>query len=472
MSAALLELPLAELAARLRLGEIRARAATEAALAALDRRGRALNAVARLWPEKALARAEALDRLRARGRIAGPLHGVPLAHKDMFDREGERSEWGTKIHAGRMATRTATVIVRLDEAGAVDLGRLAMVEFALGITGHNPHTGHPRNPWDPGRVTGGSTSGGAAAVAARLIPGTLGSDTGGSIRVPAALCGIVGIKPTYGRVSRANAMPLSYSLDHIGPLARTARDCALLLEAIAGPDPADRTTSARPVGALAATLDAGVAGLRLRFATAGLEVEPEPEIAALARDAMVAFRDLGARVEEGPIPAMATFNALRRVVLTVECAALHRELVRTRRADYNRETLARMMPGFALSAVDYLQALQLRIPLLERFVAEVFADCDILALPTCPVRTPTIAETDTGADARFVAVSNALGSAIGFANYLGLPALSVPMGLDSRGMPVGLQLVGRPFAEALLLRAAHAFEATTGFADRRPPGAG
>jgi aspartyl-tRNA(Asn)/glutamyl-tRNA(Gln) amidotransferase subunit A len=472
VSGELLDLPLAELAARLRRGEVTAKAATEAALAALDRRGRALNAVARLWPERALARAEALDRLRARGRIVGPLHGVPMAHKDMFDRAGELSEWGTKIHRGRIAPRTATVIARLDEAGAIDLGRLNMVEFALGITGHNPHTGHPRNPWDPSRVTGGSTSGGAAAVAARLVPGTLGSDTGGSIRVPAALCGIVGIKPTFGRVSRAGAMPLSYSLDHVGPLARTARDCALLLEAIAGPDPADRTTSGRPPGALEAGIADGVKGLRIGFAGAGLEVEPEAEIAALLSAARAAFRELGALVHERAVPGMARLNALRRVVLTVECAALHRELVRTRRADYNRETLARMMPGFALSAVDYLQALQLRTPLLERFVAEVFADCDILALPTCPVRTPTIAETDTGADARFVAVSNAVGSAIGFANYLGLPALSVPVGLDSRGMPVGLQLVGRPFAEALLLRAAHAFETTTGFADRRPPGAG
>ncbi len=469
---ALLELSLAELARAIRVGEVSAVAATEAALDALEGRGRALNATARTWPERALARAEALDRERARGRIVGPLHGVPLAHKDMFDRAGELSEWGSRIFTGRRATRTATVIAKLDAAGAVDVGRLNMVEFALGITGHNPHTGHPRNPWDRARITGGSTSGGAAAVAARLVPGTLGSDTGGSIRVPAALCGIVGIKPTFGAVSRAGAMPLSTSLDHVGPLARTALDCALLLEAIAGFDPADPTTSRRPLGPLAATLDAGVKGLRIGFARDGLEVEPEAEIAMLEGEAMAAFRDAGAAVHEQPIPPMARLNALRRIVLTVECAALHRELVRTRRADYNRETLARMMPGFALGAVDHLQALALRTPLLERFVAEVFGSCDILALPTCPVRTPTIAETDTGADSRFVAISNAMGSAIGFANYLGLPALSVPIGLDSRGMPVGLQLVGRPFAEALLLRAAHALEQRTGFPAKRPPGAG
>jgi aspartyl-tRNA(Asn)/glutamyl-tRNA(Gln) amidotransferase subunit A len=468
----LLDLPLAELAARIRTGEVTARAATEACLAALEGRGRELVAVARLRPEQALARADTLDRERALGRIRGPLHGVPLAHKDMFDREGELSEWGTKIHRGRVASRTATVIARLDAAGAVDLGRLNMVEFALGITGHNAHTGHPRNPWDTSRITGGSTSGGASAVAARLVPGTLGSDTGGSIRVPASLCGIVGLKPTWGRVSRAGAMPLSFSLDHVGPLARTARDCALLLEAIAGPDPADRTTTTRPVGALAAALDAGVKGLRIGFARDGLEVEPEALIAALERDAITALRGLGARVHEQPIPALAPINAARRIVLMAECAALHRELVRRRRADYNPETLARMLPGFAVEAPDYLRALALRTPLLERFVAEVFAACDLLALPTTPVATPTIAETLTGADARFVQVSNALGSAIGFANYLGLPALSVPIGRDGRGLPVGLQLVARPFAEALLLRAAHALLEATGWAAQRPPGAG
>lgn len=469
---ALLELPLAELAAKLRTGEVTARAASEAALEALDRRGRALCAVARLWPEKALAKADALDRARARGRLAGPLHGVPLALKDMFDRAGELSEWGTTIFRGRVARTTATVVARLDAAGAVDLGRLNMVEFALGVTGHNEHTGHPKNPWDPSRITGGSSSGAAAAVAARCVPGTLGSDTGGSIRVPAALCGLVGIKPTYGRVSRAAAMPLSFSLDHIGPLARTALDCALLLEAIAGPDPLDRTTSQRPVGSLAAAIDAAVRGLRIGFARDGLEVEPVTEIAALERDAMAVFRELGARVHEQPIPPLAPINAARRIVLMAECAALHRELVRTRRADYNPETLARLLPGFALEASDYLRASALRVPLLERFVAEVFGACDILALPTTPVTTPTLAETATGADARFVAVSNVMGSAIGFANYLGLPALSVPMGFDARGMPVGLQLVGRPFAEALLLRAAHAFERATGCTARRPPGAG
>ena len=238
----LLAWSLAELVARLRSGDVSSREATEAVLAALDGPGRALGAVARLYPEAALAAADAADQARARGDLLGPLHGVPLAHKDMFYRSGQLAECGATLMRGHRPTVTATVLARLDAAGAIDVGRLNMVEFALGITGHNAHTGHPRNPWDTSRITGGSTSGGAAAVAARLLPATLGSDTGGSIRYPAACCGLVGLKPTYGRVSRFGCMPLSFSLDHVGPLARSAEDVALVMQAIAGADPDDPTT--------------------------------------------------------------------------------------------------------------------------------------------------------------------------------------------------------------------------------------
>ena len=238
----LLAWSLAELVVRLRSGDVSSREATEAVLAALDGPGRSLGAVARLYPEAALAAADAADQARARGDLLGPLHGVPLAHKDMFYRSGQLAECGATLMRGHRPTVTATVLARLDAAGAIDVGRLNMVEFALGITGHNAHTGHPRNPWDTSRITGGSTSGGAAAVAARLLPATLGSDTGGSIRYPAACCGLVGLKPTYGRVSRFGCMPLSFSLDHIGPLARSAEDVALVMQAIAGADPDDPTT--------------------------------------------------------------------------------------------------------------------------------------------------------------------------------------------------------------------------------------
>jgi len=362
------------------------------------------------------------------------------------------------------------VIARLDAAGAVDVGRLNMVEFALGITGHNAHTGHPRNPWDPARITGGSTSGGAAAVAARLVPATLGSDTGGSIRVPAACCGILGIKPTYGRVSRHGCMPLSFSLDHIGPLARSAEDLALLLQVIAGRDPDDPTSSGRSVPDYRAGLGRGLRGLRLAVAAEGLGVPVDSGVAAAVEEAVRDLTAAGATARPARLPSFDGLNALRRVVMLAECAALHREQVRDHRERYNAETMARMDPGFALSAADYLRAASARGPFVEQFCAETFADADVLALPTSPVETPTIADTDTGGDARFVAVANRLGALVGPFNYLGLPALSLPAGRDGNGMPIGLQLVARPFAEGLLLCVAAVYERAKGWlAGSAPP---
>lgn len=471
MSAAeILSWGVAELARKIAAGEVAAREATLAVLEALDGPGRALNAVARLDHDGALRAADAADARRARGEALGPLHGVPLAHKDMFYRQGQLAECGAEIMRGYRPEVTATVIERLDAAGAIDLGRLNMVEIALGITGHNPHTGHPRNPWDPARITGGSTSGGAAAVAARLVPATLGSDTGGSIRIPASLCGLVGIKPTCGRVSRFGCMPLSFTLDHIGPIARSAEDLALLLQAIAGYDAGDPTTSGRPVPDYRTALGRSPRGLKLVVAAAGLDTEVDPEIAAVLDEALAVLADLGIVVAgRRSLPSFATLNALRRMVMLAEGAAFHREGVATRRDAYNPQTIGRMEPGFAFSAVDYLRAVSARGPLLTRFCAEVLAEADLLLLPTSPVTTPKIADTDTGGDVRFQAVANRLGALVGPFNYLGLPALSLPAGFDSRGMPVGVQLVARPFAEALLLRAAHAFAAACDAGRRRPP---
>lgn len=458
----------AELARRIAAGEVSSLEATEAVLGALDGPGRALQAVARLEAARALADAEAADAARARGIALGPLHGVPLAHKDMFYRAGELAECGAVLRRGHRPAVTATVITRLDAAGAIDVGRLNMVEFALGITGHNQHTGHPRNPWDPSRVTGGSTSGGAAAVAARLVPATLGSDTGGSIRVPAACCGLMGLKPTYGRVSRAGCMPLSFSLDHVGPIARHAEDLALLLQVIAGPDPADPTASARAVPDYRKSFGASLRGLRLTVAE-GLDVPVEAGVGAAVQAVLPVFAELGLELRRRALPSLEDLNGARRTIMLAECAALHLEEVAAARGAYNLETINRMEPGFALKAVDYLRALAARGQLTERFVTDVLGDADLVALPTSPVPTPRIADTDTGGDARFVAVANAMGALVGPFNYLGLPALSLPCGFDGNGMPVGLQLVARPFAEGLLLRVVDAFERATGHAAAQPP---
>jgi aspartyl-tRNA(Asn)/glutamyl-tRNA(Gln) amidotransferase subunit A len=343
-----------------------------------------------------------------------------------------------------------------------------MVEFALGVTGHNNHTRTPKNAHDPERITGGSTSGGSTAVAAGLVAATLGSDTGGSIRIPASFCGLVGLKPTYGLVSRAGAMPLSFSLDHVGPLARTTRDVATMLQAIAGHDPDDTTTSRRAVPAYHAGLERGVRGLRLFHATGGLGCTVDPVIDLAVRDAIARLGQEGAEIIEGSLDRVDSINAIRRLVLMAECGSVHRDHVARRRSDFVPQTLARMEPGFALSAVDYLLALRSRGPALDAFCAKVFGQADLVVLPTCPVQTPRIADTDTGGDARFVETANAIGQLIGVFNWLGLPAASVPVGLDSNRMPIGLQIVGRPFAEALVLQAAAEVERHHG--PYRPPG--
>jgi aspartyl-tRNA(Asn)/glutamyl-tRNA(Gln) amidotransferase subunit A len=447
----------AELARRLRRREISAREATQAVLRSLEAHGQRLVAVARLRADEALAEAERADAEAARGDFRGPLHGVPLAHKDMFYRQGELAECGTRILRGHRADRTATVIARLDRAGALDLGRLNMVEFALGVTGHNAHTGTPRNPWNPAYITGGSTSGGAALVGAHALPATLGSDTGGSIRIPAAHCGLVGIKPTYGRASRWGCMPLSPSLDTIGPLARSALDCALLLNAIAGHDPRDPSTSTRPVRDVTARIGRDLAGIRVGWLTGDLEAPLDPEVDTMSRAATLRLAEAGARVEQVRTPDFAPLNALRRTLMLPEAAALHRHWVQTRRHDYVPQTLARMLPGFVIPAADHVRALAARGTILRRYVQTVFAAADVVALPTSPTPCVPIAASDTGGDARFVQLANAMGGLVGPFNYLGLPAVSVPVGRDRAGLPVGLQLVGRPFSEPLLLQVADAW---------------
>lgn len=465
----LLELGAFEAASLIQKGEVSSLELTQTCLDALSEHGPKLNAIALLYPEEALQQAAAADAARARGDDLGPLHGVPLAHKDMFYRAGKRCATGSKARADFVPDVTATVVQRLDQAGAVDLGRLNMVEFALGLTGHNAITGHPKNPYNHEYLTGGSSSGPAATVAARLNFATLGSDTGGSIRVPSAACGLYGLKPTYGRVSRAGAMPLAYSLDHVGPLARSAQDLALMMAVIAGHDPDDPTTSLRPVPDYLAVLDGGIKGLRLAVPELPIEQAIDPVISSLFERSLQVFRDLGAEIRPVKLPSLEELNQLRRVLMYVEVAGLHRRLIASRPEDYNPATLARMFPGLHIDAVDYLDAVNLRTPRLRAFVTDVFAQADCLALPTLPSPMPSIAATDLGGDQKLVEMVNALGAFVSPFNYLGLPVAALPAGLDNRGIPSGIQLIGRPFTEDLLLRAGHAYQAAAEFAGTRPP---
>jgi len=461
-------LGLVEIADAIRAGRLSSVEATRACLDAIEARQPTLNAFISADPEGALRQAEAADRALARGEEVGPLHGVPLAHKDMFYRQGVITTCGAKIRADFRPGETATVLERLKAAGALHLGGLNMAEFALGPTGHNAHFGDCHNPWEPSRIPGGSSSGSGAAVAARLVFGALGSDTGGSIRHPAAFCGLVGLKPTAGRVSRAGAMPLSPALDCIGPLTRRVEDCARLTRLIAGPDPRDPTAAARPAPDYEATLGRGVRGQRIGILRDGYMFRHVPRAGRDALEhASTVFAQLGSELVLLPPPDFDRLAALSSVVMRAETAALHANWLRTRPNDYSAQLRARLMAGLMVPAVSYLEATAVRGRLVRDFCSEVFSRCEALLLPVIGTPAPTLAETAAddprGLAERVMPIAHASRPI----NYLGLPALSLPCE-PVEGLPYGFQLVGRPFAEARLLQLGYAYQQATSFHARVP----
>ena len=462
------DLSLVEAADALARGEVSSVQLTQTAISRARESGSKLNCIARLDADDALRAAEQADRERQQGKARGALHGVPLAHKDLFYRKGKVVACGSKIRRDFVPDTTATVLQRLDAAGAVDLGSLHMAEFAFSPSGYNEHYGHCRNPWNPAHVPGGSSSGSAAAVAARIVYGSLGSDTGGSLRHPAAMCGVTGLKPTLTRVSRAGVMPLSHSLDCVGPLARTARDCARLMEVIAGVDAADATASAQPVPRYEAALDGNARGLKIGVARDYYYDVVTLEVDRRLEESLAAFRAMGATVKEVDAPDMPLINTLMHVLMAVEAATVHRKWLPTRRDEYSDQVRSRIEPGLFYPATRYLEALSLRASIVKEFVATAMKDVDVLHLPAIPIPVPTIDETTRGAPADVARTVGVLGHATRGINYLGLPAISVPAGFDGKGLPVGFQLVGRPFTEAALLRAADAYQRVTDWHKRKP----
>jgi aspartyl-tRNA(Asn)/glutamyl-tRNA(Gln) amidotransferase subunit A len=443
--------------------------ATRAAIARIESIGVRLGAVAGHDGDQAIAAARAADARLAKGGTMGPLDGVPLAHKDMFYRPGRVSACGSRIRADFVPKIMAAVLDRLDRAGALDIARLAMVEFALGVTGHNEVTGTPGNPWNPDHVTGGSSSGSGVAVAARMVAGALGSDTGGSIRFPAACCGVVGMKPTYGRVSRFGAMPLSFSLDTVGPLTRTVADNAFLLRLVAGFDARDPATSRLSVPDYLATIEMGAKGLRLGVPENHFFEPVVDEVRTLIGGAIETFRTLGAVIRPVRAPkSVAALNGMTSMITATEGAALHARWMRERPQDYGRQTLGRLAAGVMTPATTYIDAIAERPRLLSEFMETAFADADLLIVPVMIVPVPTIAEADMAANPGFSEHIVRMGHATRPINYLGLPGLSVPCGFTANGLPCSFQLVGRPFDEATLYRAARAYERETGCTNRAP----
>jgi aspartyl-tRNA(Asn)/glutamyl-tRNA(Gln) amidotransferase subunit A len=438
------------LAKAIREGRTSSMAAMEAVLERAHAMQPRLNCFLRIDDDAALAAAHLADREIARGYVRGPLHGVPMAHKDMYYRRGVVSTCGSKILHDTPATATAKVLEHLDAAGAIQFGVLNMAEFAMGPTGHNWHYGHCRNPWDPQRVTGGSSSGSGASVAARANFAALGSDTGGSVRLPSAFCGLAGIRPTHGRVSVENILPLCPSLDTVGPLTRTVEDAALMLEVIAP--------------GFAVDLEKPIANLRIGRA---FHDDCDPEIAAAMQASLDVFRRLGATVVDVELPDFSRLSALAAVLHAAEANPFHDEWFRTRPQDYSVQVRERLEKGRPVLARDYLMATQARAPAIAAFCQSVFTKVDLVHGPVVSFQTPTIAETDISSGeaaaemlGRFVRLTRPI-------SYLGLPVVCANAGFTKAGMPIGMQLIAPPLDEATALRAAHAFQINQPFQD--PP---
>ena len=443
----------------LRAGSI---SAQQLAIATLERAQRAqerTNCFLSIESESLLRAAELADLVltetRRRGVAPiGALQGVPLAHKDMFGRGGAPVRYGSKAALDQPTQQRATATARLEQAGALEVGALNMAEFALGATGHNAAYGDCRNAWNPDYISGGSSSGSGAAVACGAAFASLGSDTGGSVRIPASANGLVGLKPTYGLIPRTGSMKLSPSIDVIGPMARTVADLAEILQVVAGGDGVDANASLRPVPDYRQSIRAGVEGLRIGVPSNYFFDVASDEIRGAMDRSLQALLAVGARRVDISVPAVAEMSELSRAIVYSEATALHAPWLRTRGERYTAQVRVRASTGLAIPAAVYLEALQLRIPLLRRFVGEVFSRCDVLLTPTLPISVPRRDETDVGAGAGLWQILSRLVHCTAPFNYLGLPAITVPAGLDTRGLPMGAQFVARPYAESTLLRVA------------------
>lgn len=428
-------------------------------IAALDGR---LNCFITLNAEEALERARQAEEALQSGDPVGPLCGIPLGLKDLFETRGLRTTGGSTFFRDWIPERDAAVVEKLRAAGAVILGKQNMHEIALGVTNVNPHYGPCRNPWDPERVSGGSSGGSAAALAARFCMGALGSDTGGSIRIPASLCGVVGLKPTYGRVSLRGVLPLSWNLDHAGPMARSVRDVALLLQVIAGYDPLDPASIDHPVEDYLRPLATGsLKGWRIALAEDAFFSRAEDEVLEAVRTAAQVFADLGAQVEPVEIAGAREAALANGLMTPADAAAFHRERLAENPQGFGEDVLKRLQMGAAYSSTEYSLARRTEAE-FRRSLELFFEDFDLLLTPTTPVAAPPIEGPDAVEQARLLTRFTAP------FNLSGLPALSLPCGFTSSGLPVGLQIVGAPWQEARVLAAAQRYEESGGWAGRAP----
>jgi aspartyl-tRNA(Asn)/glutamyl-tRNA(Gln) amidotransferase subunit A len=450
----------------LRAKEISALELTEAYLRRIEQLNPRVNAYVTVTAERAREDAKRADAELAAGRDRGPLQGVPIAHKDLYETAGIRTTGGGKFHASHLPAADCTVARKLREAGAVLLGKLNTHEYAYGVTTTNPHYGATRNPWNLAHIPGGSSGGSGAAIAAGLAVATTGTDTGGSIRIPASVCGVVGLKPTYGRVSKQGVLPLSYAFDHAGPLTRTAEDAALVLNAIAGYDANDATTVRAPTEDYTAQLGAGVRGLRVGVPRAWFYDHCDEEVVAAVELALAELRRLGADVRDVELPGVADGVGATFAFVLAEAQHIHAEALRSRPEDFGADVRA-LLESPAPSAESLMTALRAR-DVLTVSVRRALESVDVLATPATPIVAARIGDDTIRVGGADQSVLPAMIRCTAPFNATRLPALSLPCGFTRAGLPIGLQLAGRPFDEATVLRAGHAYERATEWHTRTP----
>ena len=461
-------LTLVEAAQALRSGRVTSVELTEQCLAAIGKLNPRLNAFITVTPEIAREHALKADRELRSGMDRGPLHGIPIAHKDLYCTSGVLTTAGSKLYAEYLPNFDATVVARLREAGAVMVGKTHLHEHAFGITSNNPYFGQALNPWDPTRIPGGSSGGSAIAVATGMCLLATGTDTGGSIRIPVAFCGVTGIKPTYGLVSKYGVLPLSFSLDHAGPLARTVRDVAAALAAMAGPDRRDPNCVQRPLEDLIPPAEiASLAGVKIGIPENFFFENLDPQVDNAVHFMAYRAQDLGAELVPIRVPDGRQLNVISQVIQLVEAAAVHEPYLRKRRKLYSESLQQLLDMGRVIPGVDYVQAQRLRRR-AQGVYASILRKVDCLLIPATPIAAPRIGQNEVALGGTVEEVRAVVTRFVRGVNAGGLPALSMPAGTTRGGLPIGMQLIGPAFGEKALLRIGAALEDATGLTARRP----
>ncbi len=426
-----------------------------------------INSFITLLPQPALRAARQAEKEICRGKYTGTMHGIPFAAKDLFFTKGIRTTCGSKILKNFVPAYNATVIERLQAAGAILLGKLNMHEFAYGTTSVNPHFGSVRNPWDRERVTGGSSGGSAAALASSFVPLTLGTDTGGSIRIPSALCGTAGLKPTFGRVSKYGVYPLCWSLDHPGPMSRCVADLAIAMNVLAGSDGRDLSTPAISVPDYTKGLFGSLKGIHIGIPDSYYFDRLEPEVRTEVLKAIQELKGLGATVKRISIPLLPEASIAAFIILLAEGAATLEKWHRTRAKDLGDDVRSRLNLGGAVMAAQYLKAQAVRRRVREEF-SRVFQKVDVIVTPQLPITAPKLNQGSVSWGKITEAVPSALTRFTRIYNLVGIPSLSIPCGFSKAGLPIGLQIAGKPFDESTVLKVGHAYETNTPWMDRHP----